>query len=101
MTRHKKGFVTRGDVIMHLSVGGFNRRKAAASAGVSESTFRRWMRGHRVNAPRSDTKLNPVIASQIRDQISLGQSRSSVAAQAGVHPHTVDRVLHGDTWRKA
>lgn len=99
MAKRSKGFVNKSEVLMHLSISGCHRVKAAASAGVSDRTFRRWMRQARVSVPRSDTKLNTGLVKQMREQRGA-YTRPQLSAQCGVSARTVDQVLSNQTWRR-
>jgi len=46
------------------------------------------------NAPR----LSPETARAIRNRVALGAPQRAVAADYGVAPQTVWRIVHGETW---
>lgn len=98
MARRPRHRINKGDVLMHLSITGCHRARAARSAGVSGRTFQRWMRAASVRAPRSDAKLDSRLVATVRKNQGQ-QTRAALSALCGVSKRTIDQVLSNDTWR--
>ena len=89
--------LTKGEVIMHLSLAGLNRKRAANDAGISERTLRRLMKCYRLEAPRANAKLSVVKVRKIHVLLEK-HSQEEVAGQLNVHPRTVGMVARYETW---
>ncbi len=89
--------LSKGEVMMYLALAGLNRKAAANEAGVSEGTFRRYMRRYRIKAPRSNAKLTVVDVKEIRLLLEK-HSRVQVAKIKGVHRRTIDMIADRETW---
>ena len=74
----------------HLFLG--TNRDNAQDAAVKGR--RASMRGTNNNAAR----LSPEAARAIRNRVALGAPQRAVAADYGVAPQTVWRIVHGETW---
>jgi len=88
----------KADVMMCLALAGLNRHEAARHAGVSERTFRRMMKRHRVQAPRSNAKLTAVKVARIRRLLEK-HTQEAVAKMMQVHPLTIGMIGRYETWR--
>lgn len=93
------GFISmdKGEVMMCLALAGLNRSKAAKIGGVSESTFRRMMRRHRVRAPRANAKLTADKVRHIRMLLEK-HTQQEVAEMENVHPRTIGMISRYETW---
>lgn len=93
------GFVSmdKGQVMMCLALAELNRKEAAKIGGISERTFRRMMRRHRVRAPRANAKLSAEKVKRIRLLLEK-HSQQEVAAMENVHPHTIGMIARYETW---
>jgi predicted DNA-binding transcriptional regulator AlpA len=91
--------LSKGEVMMYLSIAVLNRTTAAKLAGVSRATFFRAMRVHRVQAPKPQAKLNPQQVAEIRALLGK-RTIKQVAQLYRVHEHTIERLAGFETWRQ-
>lgn len=92
--------LSRGQVVMYLSLAEGNRTRAAELAGVCRQTFQRAMRFYRVRFPRSNTRLDPNRVRSARELIELGIRPPVIARSMGVSVSTVRKVANYETWLK-
>lgn len=90
--------LSKGQVLMALSVSDGHRDRAAEAAGVSRATFFRAMRHHRVRARPAAAKLSAHQVSRVRDLVASGVSASAVAQAHDVSVRTVQRVCRWEQW---
>lgn len=89
--------LSKGDVMMYLSLADLQRSCAAVLAGVSERTFRRYMKRHQVRAPRSDTVLSAADVVEMRALLEK-HTQEEVAEIKNVHVRTVGQIERRETW---
>ena len=89
--------LSKGDVMMYLSLAGLRQSCAAALAGVSLRTFNRAMKRHRVDAPKRSAKLTTMEVREIRELLEKREQKA-VAKMKGLHPNTVGNIARYETW---